>query len=354
MYCAYKFLVGLYFKISFFLSATDDIRMVLSAPNDGNFWSHRYDGNDIIINLNQDEIRAFVLKACCIESLIPHKKFLSNIDILHANNLEYLFVLLMDTIILADELTAKEDENVKIQKKRKNNGKKKKDTILFLKVEKLIQQFNYWTKFKDGKILPIHQSEVDKMLHNLKPAISNKADWTLQLQKDDPRRKFVELREGMWTANDLEKYCGARRLGQSYTKQKYMMAGPQGAPSLSFVEVEAPLETVGKNFDSYWKIRFLANEQKNDFFIELKRSDVNNKRVQRYLAMQETEAMAKEDADTAMTEKKIHLQELQHDLENRLIRLTDEYKSIHPKLGIIIKLHYYANTNTNTMIIYNR
>jgi hypothetical protein len=97
---------------------------------------------------------------------------------------------------------------------------------------------------------------------------------------------------------------------------------------------------VGKNFDSYWKIRFLANEQKNDFFIELKRSDVNNKRVQRYLAMQETEAMAKEDADTAMTEKKIHLQELQHDLENRLIRLTDEYKSIHPKLGIIIKLHY--------------
>jgi len=332
VYCAFKFLVGLYFKISFFLSANDDIRMILSAPNDGNFWSHKYDGNDIIIDLNRDEIRAFVLKACCIETLIPHKKFFNNVEILHANNLEYLFVLLMDTIILADELTTKEDENAIIVKKRQKT-EKKKDTILYSKVEKLILQFNYWTKFKDGKILPINDTDFASMLKNLKPAVSNKADWTLQLQKDDPRRKFVELREGMWTANDLEKYCGARRLGQSYTKQQYMMAGPQGAPANSFVEDEAPLETVGKNFDSYWKIRFLANEQKNDFFIELKRSDVNNKRVQRYLAMQETEAMGKEDADSMMTEKKLHLQELQHDLENRLIHLTSEYNALHPKLG---------------------
>ena len=332
-YCTYKFMVGLYFKISFFLSATDDIRMVLSAPNDGNFWSHKYDGNDISIYLYQDEIRAFVLKACCIESLVPHKKFLNNVDILHANNLEYLFTLLTDTIILADELTAKEDEFAVVKKKKGKSQKKKKDTVLYSKVEKLIQQFNYWTKKKDGKISPIPQSAIDSMLNRLVPAVSNKADWTLQLEKDDPRRKYVELREGMWTANDLEKYSGVRRLGQSYSKQKFMMSGPKGAPSTSFVENEPPLETVGQNFDSYWKIRFLTNEQKSDFFIELKRSDVNNMRVQRYLAVQESVAMGKEDADSARTEKKIHLQDLQHDLENRLIQLTNEYNTLHPQLG---------------------
>lgn len=97
-YCCHRFIAGKYFHCRFTFSASDDIKIVLSSPTDGNFWGHKYEGTPVVVKLTRDELRVFVAKICFTD-FVP-RNLRNSISILREEHRETLFSLLLDTVML--------------------------------------------------------------------------------------------------------------------------------------------------------------------------------------------------------------------------------------------------------------
>ena len=108
-------------EVVFLMSNTDDIRILLKPPKDGQFSAHKYQGVTLTIDISRDENRAFVAKLATSTDLCP-PEYLGNLNLLHPNHYINYFPLLLDMIIVDIDAASKVSFEKKIKEELRRSG----------------------------------------------------------------------------------------------------------------------------------------------------------------------------------------------------------------------------------------
>jgi hypothetical protein len=143
IYKIHRFIAGRYFEVSFSLSNTRDIRILLKKPKNGLFASHKYRGQRMILDLTSSQLRALVCKLACMPALTPDT-YLGTLNYLHPNYYHDFFPLLLDLLFIdLDKTSHTFHSTVDYRVEKESNTDK-----LQREIQLLIQKFNHWVRDK--------------------------------------------------------------------------------------------------------------------------------------------------------------------------------------------------------------
>ena len=100
VYQRHRFVSSKYFLAKLYLSAQDDLLVVLSPPVDGKFFHHQYRGEPLQVHLSRSELYVVVAKVSVQAALVP-REMLGTLLLLHPQNLHVLFSILLELLHLS-------------------------------------------------------------------------------------------------------------------------------------------------------------------------------------------------------------------------------------------------------------
>jgi hypothetical protein len=304
----HRFIMGKYFKAKFLTTVSEDLKIELSVPTDGNFWAHTYEGETVNCYITQDELRAFVANASSQSKLVSDELKYS-VDLLRMEHRHELFNLLLDALILDPDIL-KGDE---VLSWKQLGGYWRPEPVLKDVVRQCFRDFNSWTQRTSGRIDAVSDSDM-AIAYKYIDELTARPKWKLDYHKDKPKRRLVEVHSGIWSVADIDNYHGADRNNDSLMQLILGMRTPDGVPGFMFRGHKIPLSynnfvggrqqkddnansrDIVSSFSSYWTLRFLTDESKDGYHIELRPAQVSeNLTAQKFLSQKEQEKMTGED-----------------------------------------------------------
>jgi hypothetical protein len=394
----FRFIAGRYFEVAFLLSSTDDLKVVLKSPKDGQFACHRYLGSPIVINLTRDENRAFVARLATADTCPDAYK--GTLNFLHPNYFIDYFPLLLDMVIVdieaAGVMSATKDS---IRKEKKQSRPRdaasavdasatdashfgpKYEVVNGSALHKagqelayITQKFNAWYSKRAAEPSPLAIPQLHARLLRSLQTYYEPQPWHLSLVKDSTKGSLVEVKRGVWNSLDLARFTGEvyqflpfaqrdRLLDYRVHTQGMKAADLRAYASTRAVTLHHHMHssfsqhlqhgnsdndativpytgTIGIGHCSLWDLRVLADETRKSFYLDLKRTDISDVMVQALHEKHELQLMEVEDCDAHYYRHHIaHTTTLWDTVDNSLGERAKYVARAMPKILAIRKRH---------------
>ena len=306
IYNCYRFISGFYFYVQIYRNADGDIKIELKKPHDGKFRLNKYDGETICCEIDRDTVRAFIAKVSVFSSLVG-EKYLSNLTLLHEDNLMDLLTTILDTVhvnihferSIATEKGEEDEEDaveravaIPLTVDGKLNYIRVNVQKLQEKIQKIFVNYNYWiannrardncSSLKSDNIIMLHRWVAD--LVDIAP------QWKIKTEKDVNNRQVVPIYTALSPPFiDLEKFATSKR--SQLSEDNWMKVKMDG--SISYSE-----EIHVSKFHTHMDVTLRTNTDKSMIYVEMSEANVNNQVLQTIFELEECKLMGVEDSSS--------------------------------------------------------
>jgi len=305
IYSCYRFISGSYFFVQVYSTAGGDLRFELKKPEDGKFWANTYRGMPVYIEISKYALRAFIAKVSVFSSLV-NERYLSNLFLLHGDNLIDLLTTVLDTIHLNTafnhhEIYDEDEHDGIISIATAIEGEDRIINIDTIKLEsmlkKLYMNYNLWVLNgrSMGNCFPIGDEQI-KQMHTWMLEVSNSyPQWKLKAERDINNRQVVPIYKSLSPSMlDLNKFYGCER--KSYSVDKSALITSNG-------DIEFVNDFHVAKYHSHMDVTVRTNTEKSMLYVEFKKADMKNELFQNVLFNEEMKFMFAEDQMSSRVER---------------------------------------------------